>query len=444
MLGEKKIKALTQQILAQSRADQTEVLVLAEDASLTRFANSFIHQNVAESDTEVRVRVVDGKKIGVASTNDLSADGLKRVVESALTIARFQQDNPDFVSLPGPSTSMPKVKAFVERTAVATPELRAKGVGVICKKCRDAGVIGSGAFTTAVSELAVANSLGVFAFNTSTRADLNTVVMADTGSGYAEAASLDVADLDIEAMADEAVHKALRSRNPISVEPGTYTVILEEYAVQDMLNFLAYLGFSAMAVQEGRSFMKLGQKIVGDNISIWDDGLDPAGLPTPFDFEGVAKSRISLIDKGVATAVVYDSYAAGKEGKQSTGHALPAPNTFGPLPLNLFMATGKSSKEEMLASTKKGIWVSRFHYTRPVHPLKVIVTGMTRDGTFLIENGELTKPVRNFRFTQGYLEALSNVEMIGSTAKTLPGNFGATRQPALKIGAFSFTGVTEF
>lgn len=444
MLGEKKIKVLTAGLLAQSRADQTEVLVLAEDTSLTRFANSQIHQNVAESDAQVRVRVVVGKKIGVASTNDLSADGLKKALDSAMTIAHFQQDNPDFVSLPGPSHAPSSVKAYVARTAQATPELRAKGVGVICKKCRDAGVIGSGAFTTTASELAVSNSLGVFAYDSSTRADLNTVVMADTGSGYAEAAALDVAELDIEAMADEALQKALRSRNPVSAEPGTYPVILEEYAVQDILNFFAYLGFSATSVQEGRSFMKLGQKIVGDNISIWDDGLDPSGLPAPFDFEGVAKSRISLIEKGVAKAVVYDSYAAGKEGKQSTGHALPAPNTMGPLPLNLFMATGTNTKEEMLASTKKGIWVTRFHYTRPVHPLKVIVTGMTRDGTFLIENGELTRPVRNFRFTQGYLDALSNVEMIGATAKTLAGHFGATRMPALKIGAFSFTGVTEF
>ncbi len=443
MLGEKKIKALTQRILARSKADQTEVLIMAEDSCLTRFANSQIHQNVAQSDAQVRVRVVVGKKIGVAATNDLSDASLDGVVESAMTIARFQQDNPDFVSLPGP-TPLPKVDAFVERTAAASPEQRARGVGVICKKCHAAGVIGSGAFTTAATELCVANSLGVYAYDASTHADLSTVVMADSGSGYAETASIDVAAIDVEAMANEAVGKALRSRNPVTLEPGTYTVILEEYAVQDMLNFLAYLGFSAVAVQEGRSFMKLGQKVVGDNISIWDDALDPSGLPTPFDFEGVAKSRLSLIEKGVATAVVYDSYAAGKEGKRSTGHALPAPNTMGPLPLNLFLATGIASKDEMLASTKKGIWVTRFHYTRPVHPLKVIVTGMTRDGTFLIENGELTKPIRNLRFTQGYLDALSNVDMIGATAKTLAGNFGATRQPALKINAFTFTGVTEF
>lgn len=444
MLGERKVQALTKQVLSYCKADQTEVLVLGEDSALTRFANSYIHQNVFESNAEVRVRVVIGKKIGVAATNDLSEAGLKKAVESAVTIARFQQDNPDFVSLPGPAAAYPSVQAFAENTAGATPEQRARSVDIVCKKCIAAGVIGSGALTTGVNEFAVANSLGTFAYFPTTRAEMTTVVMSDTGSGYAESASLDFASIDVEAMADEAVHKALKSRNPIAIDPGEYTVICEEYAVADFLMFFSFLGFSATSVQEGRSFMKLGQKVVGDNISIWDDGLDLAGLPIPFDFEGVPKARLSLIEQGVARNVAYDSYSAGKEGKKSTGHGLPAPNTMGPIPTNTFMATGKNTKEEMLKSTKKGIWVTRFWYTRPVHPLKVIVTGMTRDGTFLIENGELTSPLRNFRFTQGYLDALSNVEMISSIAKTLTGRVGAMRVPTLKINKFNFTGVTQF
>ncbi len=444
MLGESKIKAIADQVLSYSQADQTEVNIVTSDTALTRFANSFIHQNVSESNAEVRVRVVTGKKIGVSATNDMSQAGLKRVVESASTIARFQQDNPDFVSLPAPAARYPTVKAFVNSTAAVTPERRAKGVAIICKKCKDASLIGSGALTTAVSEIVVASSLGVFAYYASTQADINTVVMSDTGSGYAEATSLDFNDLDFEALGSEAVAKAVKSRNPVAIDPGDYTVILEEYAVADLVSYLGFLGFSALAVQEGRSFMKLGEKVVGENISIWDDGLDKAGLPLPFDFEGVPKSHLALIDKGVARNVVYDSYTAGKEGKRSTGHALPAPNTMGPLPLNMFMGAGKDSKDAMLASTKKGIWVTRFHYTRPVHPLKVIVTGMTRDGTFLIENGELTKPVKNLRFTQSYLDALSNVDMVGQTSKIIGGFIGGSRVPALKIGAFTFTGVTQF
>ncbi len=443
MLGKERIRAVFEQVLAISPADQTEVLFLGEDSGLTRFANSHIHQNVAQNNAELRVRVVFGKKIGVASTNDLSVESIKRVVESAITIAKLQRENPDFVSLPAPAP-VPQVTGYAPRTASFTPEARAKAAGLVCRKAVENKLIASGAFYTGANELAVANSLGVFAYHPSTVAELNTVIMSDSSAGYADAVSLDAQEIDPEAVAAEAVDKALRSRNPTGLEPGEYEVILEEYAVFDILEFLAYLGFSALAVQEGRSFMKLGQKVVGDNISIWDDGFSPGGLPLPFDFEGVPRQKVPLIDKGVAVGLVYDSYTAGKEGKASTGHALPAPNTYGPMPVNLWMGTGQSDKEEMLKSTKRGIWVTRFHYTRPIHPLKVIVTGMTRDGTFLVENGEIVGPIKNLRFTQSYLEALASVELIGAQTKLERGPMGGSRVPALKVSRFNFSGATEF
>jgi PmbA protein len=216
-----------------------------------------------------------------------------------------------------------------------------------------------------------------------------------------------------------------------------------------MLLTLGYLGFGALAVQEGRSFMnnRFGQKITGDNITIWDDGHDPRGIMLPFDFEGVPKQRVTLIESGVAQAVVYDSFTAGREeGQVSTGHGLPAPNTFGPIPVNLFMAPGQATKEELLASTERGIWVTRFHYTNPVHPVKTVLTGMTRDGTFLIENGQLTRPLKNLRFTQSILEAFSQAEMLGSELKMIKSGWGnfASCAPAAKIHGFQFTGTTEF
>lgn len=446
MLGKGKIRHITDRVLALSTADQTEVLFLGEDSGLTRFANSYIHQNVAECNAELRVRVVVGKKVGVASTNDLSDEALQRVVETALTVASFQQENPDFTSLPQPAP-LSKVSGFVERTAAFTPEARAKAVGVICRLAREKSLTASGAFTTATYELAVANSLGVFAYYPTTLADLNTVIMSDDSSGYADATSLDVAEIDPEAVATEAVGKAIRSRDPQEIEPGEYAVVLEEYAVADLLLHLSILGFGALAVQEKRSFMcdRFGERIVDERISIWDDGLDPKGLPMPFDFEGVPKQRVDLIERGVAKAVVYDTYTAGREeGKTSTGHALPAPNTFGPIPFNMFMQPGVATKEEMLASTERGIWVTRFHYTNPVHPLKTIITGMTRDGTFLIEDGELARPIKNLRFTQSILEALSRVEMVGETTKLERAFLGAISVPALRIEGFNFTGTTQF
>jgi predicted Zn-dependent protease len=245
------------------------------------------------------------------------------------------------------------------------------------------------------------------------------------------------------------VNKALRSSNPTDIVPGSYTVILEEDAVADMLFTLGYLGFGALAVQEGRSFMggRFGDQITGENISIWDDGHDPRGLMLPFDFEGVPKQRVVLINRGIAEGVVYDSFTASREeGKVSTGHSLPAPNTFGPYPMHLFMAPGQSTKEDMLASTERGIWVTRFHYTNPVHPIKTVLTGMTRDGTFLIEEGRITRPLTNLRFNQSILEAFGQAEMLGSELKLVKSDWGSTAAcvPAAKLHSFRFTGGTEF
>ena len=192
---------------------------------------------------------------------------------------------------------------------------------------------------------------------------------------------------------------------------------------------------------------KIGQKITGEKITIWDDGSDPRGIPLPFDFEGVAKEKIVLIENGIAKNVVHDSFTAGREeGATSTGHALSMPNTFGPIPINLFMAPGDATKEEMLASTERGIWVTRFHYTNILHPVKTILTGMTRDGTFLIENGKITKPLKNLRFTQSVLEAFAGAEMLGAELKLVKDEWNpiGTCVPAVKIRGFQFTGTTDF
>ena len=189
---------------------------------------------------------------------------------------------------------------------------------------------------------------------------------------------------------------------------------------------------------------KFGQRITGENISIWDDGLDTDGLPTPFDFEGMPKKRVDLINAGVAQATVYDSYTANKEGKTSTGHALPPPNPAGPLPGNLFLRAGLATKQQMLAGIDRGLWVTRFHYVNPLHPLKTILTGMTRDGTFWIEKGEIQYGTKNLRFTQNVLEALSAVRMISKGTRLGNSFFGGIRVPALCIDRFTFTSATQF
>ncbi len=447
MLGPDQVRELTNQVLAMSKADQTEVIFQGTDSALTRFANSYIHQNVAESNAEVRVRVVYGKKVGVASSNDLSPESLKRTVDTARAIAMLQPENPDFKSLPTPQP-IQNVEAFVERTANFSPDQRAQVVHVLCKKAKEKGVIAAGAFSTTSFEIAVANSLGVFAYHPGTVADINTVMMADSGSGYVSFAHPDAGRVNAEALANEAIDKALRARNPIDLEAGDYTVLLEEYAVTDVLDFLAFLSFSALAVQEERSFMrgKIGEKVMSDSVTLWDDGLSGDAIALPFDFEGVPRQKVTFVENGIARGVVYDTATAEKEGKPSTGHSLPAPNSMGPYAMHMFMAPGSTPKHEMIKSVERGVWVTRFWYTRVVHPMKVLITGMTRDGTFLIERGEVTRPVKNFRFTTSYLDVLNNVRAIGSETKLIRDDWSSAsrRVPALLVDGFRFTGVTQF
>jgi PmbA protein len=448
VLGEERLKGVADVVLRAATADQTEIVVTTQDEYLTRFAANAIHQNVAETDANVRVRSVIGKRIGVASANDLGEAALIDLVRSAETVARFQQENPEFQSLPEPQP-IRAVDAYCESTAACTPEQRAEGVGSIVRQAKASGLTASGAFSTSVDELLVANSLGTRVYHVGTTASVMSVVMGETGSGYGAGVAKDVGDLDPAGIGRIAVDKTLRGANPAQIEPGAYTVILEEAAVANMLFFLGYLGLGALAVQEGRSFMngRFGEKVTGDQVTIWDDGLDPRGIPLPFDFEGVPRRKVTLIESGVGKNVVYDSFTAGREaGKTSTGHALAAPNALGPIPIHLRMAPGEATIDEMIASTERGIWVTRFHYTNPVHPVKTILTGMTRDGTFLIEDGRVTKPLKNLRFTQGILEAFENIEALGRESKMVESGFGniATFAPAAKISGFRFTGTTEF
>jgi len=448
MLGETEIRRIVETVLGASHADQTEVAVFADNSALTRFANNYIHQNVEHTDVDVRVRAVIGQKIGIASSNEISEEALRRLAGRAYELAQHQRENEDFRSLPR-REPVSQVASHVERTARCGPEERAAVVAQICDASSRAGLTAAGAFHTSAQEYAIANSLGVFALHRETQADINTVVMSETSSGHAARVSKDVGDIDGEGVAQEAVDKALRGVNPVTVEPGEYEVILEPYAVVDMLDFFSYLSFGALPFMEKRSFMsgRIGERVMGENVSIWDDGLSPAGLPMAFDYEGLPKRRVDFIERGVAKEVCWDSYFAGKQGgdTRSTGHALPAGNTIGPLPLHMFMAPGDASRDDMVRGTKRGLWVSRFWYTRTVHPLNVVVTGMTRDGTFLIEDGRIVGPVRSLRFTQGYVDALNHVDLVGRDAMLVLGDLGGGVRsvPALKIAKWTFTGVSE-
>jgi len=457
MLGRKQAEELLENVLLLSPTQETEAILLGLDEQLTRFANNTIHQHVAETNRYVVVRAVVGKRTGVAATNDLTQSGLQHLVETAARAAELNPEDPGFPGLPEPR-AVPQVDAFDAPTAACSPAQRAAPVAVVCRRAAESGCIASGAFRTSVHEFAVANSRGqhsdLFVHHPATAADLTIVVMTDDSSGYAADASWRVEDVDVVARGQEAIDKALRGRHPQAVDPGVYPVVLEPYAVHDILATLCGAA-GANPVQEGRSWMsgRLDARLMSPLIAIWDDGLDPAGWPLPFDFEGMPRQRVDIVRDGAVGRPVYDRHrAAEEEDRRTTGHALPPANPFspwlnaariGPMPLHRFMAPGETPIEEMIAGTERGLYVTRFWYTRTVHPREALITGMTRDGTFLIEDGEIAAPVRNLRFTQSYVEALRGAQAVGDRPHLLWTDPGILSAPALKLEAFHFTGTTD-
>ncbi len=439
--------ALAERALAmaeQAGATEAEALVMTEDAALTRFANSQIHQNVAETNVALNLRFVVGKRVGVASTGRTDDEGLRRVVEQAAAIAGVVEELDDWGGLPEPKPIEPVDAAYASATADASPELRAEGVRAVIAAADAAGVTAYGSFSTGTETAAVANSKGIRSAGTRTVSQLLTVTMGpDGGTGYAEDAAVDATTIDAAAIGRQAADLARSTANAQALDAGDYPVVLETYAVVDLLDMLGYLGFSALAVQEGRSFVEIGKRVGSELVTVVDDGRDPAGLPMAFDYEGVAKQRVPLLEQGVCAGVVYDAQTAARDGVTSTGHGLPAPNSYGPFPLNQVMSAGETSREDLLGGMERGLLVTRFHYTNPVHPKLAIVTGMTRDGTFLVEDGRIVGPVRNLRFTQSYLAAMASVVAVSRERKTLRGFLGGVVVPALRLDGWTFTGTTE-
>jgi len=449
MAGKESALHLLKNLVHQSPADQTEAILLTEDSSLTRFAGSAVHQHVAERNRTIVLRVVLGKKIAVVTTNLFLPSSLEQSLHKAISLAKVQQPNDEFISLPKPKP-IPDIDTFFENAKRLTPHRKVKMIKSLLKRVEESEGKASGAFSSGEVELAVVNSLGVETYQKFSDLFLHLIVENEKSSGYASFVARDPDQLDVDALAREAIGKTSREE-PIPIEPGEYEVILEPYAVNELLSFLGYLGFHALAVQEGRSFFsnRFGEKMVDERVTIYDDGLDPEGLRVPFDFEGLPKKRVTFFERGVAREVTYDSFTAGREGKDSTGHGLIAPNTSGPIPINLFMKGGESSLGEMIRSVRRGVYVTRFHYTNVVEPMKAVITGMTRDGTFLIEEGEIKRPVKNLRFTESILKALSQVTAVSRDRKICSEGTVYSRRfvtgnvvPAVKIDGFNFSGVS--
>lgn len=438
-------------------ATQAEASVYIADNDLARYTRNRIHQNVSTKNYYLNLDLVVGdKKLGSSAINSIEEDDLGTVVDRALKIAEVSTPDPDFESLPTPERIAPLKGIYKEETAKLSPEEIADGIKLAIDTAMDYddGVKWSaGAFSRDVLNIAIANSLGVEAETRYTQAsmEVNTKAGEDVGegSGFAVERSKDVDTFDFEELALSAARDAVNSINPKTIPTGDYEAILKPEAVSTFTMFLGMLGFSARANQEGYSFIgdKLGSGVFDESLTILDNGRDVSTLnASPFDGEGVPKRALMLVNGGVAENLCYDTYHALKVDEESTGHALPKLGGawYGdfPLPINQIVEPGDAGLDEMIEETDRGVLITRLHYVNPIKRDKGIISGMTRDGTWYIEDGEVKHPVKVMRFTDSIIRVLTDIVSIGneSTVKTLP----YATSPAIHASRFKFTGQSEF
>jgi predicted Zn-dependent protease len=441
-------QALANRALGLATAEQTRITLSSSQSGNTRFAASEITTAGGVTDTTVTITSTIGRRRASASTNVLDDASLKRTVELSERLARLAPEDPELMPELGAQQYAP-VSAFVERTADLSPEARAHAAQTVidadqarANRLAIAGYIEANAGATAV-----ATNSGLFGYHASTDASMSTTARTPdgTGSGYAVGGSRDWADVDAAALGRRAAGKALASRNPQAIEPGMYTVVLEPQAVADVLPLL--LGsFNARSTDEGRSAFskaggtKLGEKIADTRVTIYSDPTDAQLLMQPFDAEGLALRRVVWIENGVLKNLSYSRFWADKKGVQPTGGGGGGFGGFGGgLPGGLKMVGGTKSVDELVGGTQRGILVTRFWYIRFLDQRTVMVTGLTRDGTFLIENGKITRPLKNFRWNESPLFMLNKIDELGRAERTEAGRV----VPSLRVRDWNFTSLSD-
>jgi PmbA protein len=421
-----------------------ECILSAGASALTRFANNAIHQNVAERTAHLSVRVLIDGRTARASTNRLDEAAIREVVEEATAITRLQEPDAELLPL-AELGDVPHADRWSAATAQVSPADRARAVADAIRIVESAGQTAAGIYSTSEAVLAIMNSRGVFTYHPETMAQFSITAMAADSSGWAKGSACRHGDLDTAALACAAASKADLSRGPRELPPGTYTVILEPAAVLDLVGQM-FADFSATAIRDGRSFLRdrIGEKLFGENVTIHDDVYHALQAGAPFDGEGVPRQKLALVEKGVVREMAYSRQAAHLETAQPTGHGFTLPNEFGEAPMNVVIEGGQTPLEEMIATTERGILVTRLWYIREVDPYAKIMTGMTRDGTFLIEGGRIAGGVRNFRFNESLVDLLLHVEALSPAVRASGEEAFDMVAPAMKVRDFHFTEVTRF
>ena len=463
MLTRERASDIFDRIRRFSAADEVEVLFMGARFALTRFANNTIHQNVEEENCLASIRTNFGGRTARSTANQFDDESLKRAVAASESLARVQDPDPDLLPMPdaqeacGNAGEGARATRFFEQTAAITPGERAGVVGQIVEVADRNKLTTAGIYSTSESLEGIFNSRGLARWHPQTLAEVSITMLAEDSSGWQKLNSPDVGNLNPVQLAETAARKAVESVRPRELPPGKYTVVLEPSAVLDIVGFM-FWDYSGMAILDQRSFLndRIGPKLFGGNINIWDDAGHPLQAGSPFDGEGMGRERVQLVENGVVKRVVYARGTAAKMRKseyasrvgpiEPTGHGFPLPNEMGEMPLNIVFGAPQNphSVEQMIAATERGILVTRLWYIREVDPYEKIVTGMTRDGTFLIENGKIQCGLRNFRFNQSLIAMLLNVEAMGVPVRACGEESFDMVVPAMKVRDFNFTEVTKF
>jgi predicted Zn-dependent protease len=472
MLTQDQAASIFDRIRKLSTADEVEVLFSGGQFALTRFANNVIHQNVAEENHTVSVRTVFNGRTARASTNRFDDESLRRVVESSEKLAKVQHPDPDLLPMPDakeaeagaetltgerPDSTQTLPSRHFPATAAITPELRADGVKKIVGVAERLKLTTAGVFSSSEYTEGIFNSRGVQKWHAQTGSEISITMLGADSSGWQKATSPDLGKLDPALLAETAAKKAFESASPREIPAGKHTVILEPAAVLDIVGFM-FWDYAGMALLDQRSFLsgRIGTKLFGDNITIWDDVAHPLQSGSPFDGEGMVRRSLPLVENGIIKRVVYARGTAERMKRselkdqagpiEATGHGFALPNEMGEMPQNIVFAPPQNPKtvEQMIAETERGILVTRLWYIREVEPFEKILTGMTRDGTFYVENGKVQHGVRNFRFNESLIHMLSHVEAMSEPVRASGEESFDMVVPAMKVKDFNFTEVTKF
>jgi predicted Zn-dependent protease len=435
---------------AGKRADGVEVEVSSSDFATSRFANNSMTQNQAPQRITVSVRVISGKRQLRLDSDDISETGIQHLVDNAITAVKLLPEDPEVLPLPSLELTKPldrnaDFNRYDNQTGEMSADQRADAIIAMVdvakkQKLSSAGTFGSGGYSQALG-----NSNGMFLYHNESAAESSVTISAPNSSGWAKVHDPKVSQINTQLLAEQAARNAVLSADPRDVDPGRYTVILPPSAVLDLLGYLWGDFTGTSHVDKLSSLLgKVGKKVFGDNINIQDDVFHPLQSGARFDGEGLPRTVVTLVENGVVKNLVYGRRSAAKMNAKPTGHGLSEPSPEGEYPVNLVMQGGTSSLDEMIKSTDRGILLTRVWYVRLVDPTTILLTGMTRDGTFLIENGKISYGIKNLRFNASVIDILNNVLFLGPSVRAAgEGSFPAV-VPALKVANFNFSSTTKF